>query len=156
MCIRDRGEDSIFSTGFFEDKIKELQVKKWHTYNNLGVVLSNVRTIWIRKLNVSLQLCIQSKLRTLSFYASLCFISQCCRKEKIYCETLMIDCCCRCVFFNSLHLHFIWGNASALKRASWIHFCSSEKKWPVKAVLEQNEINMGGLMFLVLLMKQLF
>ena len=30
-----------------EDKIKELQVKKWHTYenNNFGVVLSNVRKI---------------------------------------------------------------------------------------------------------------
>ena len=36
---------SIFFAGFFEDKIKELQVKKWHTYNNLGVVLSNVRKI---------------------------------------------------------------------------------------------------------------
>ena len=58
---------------------------------------------------------------------------------------------CRCVFFNSLHLHFTWGNASAIKRANWIHFCSSEKKWPVKAVLEQNEINMGRLMFLVFL-----
>ena len=35
-----------------EDKIKELQVKKWHTYenNNFGVVLSNVRKIWIRKI----------------------------------------------------------------------------------------------------------
>ena len=46
------GEDSIFSEGFFEDKIKELQVKKWHTFenNNFDVVLSNVRKIWIRKI----------------------------------------------------------------------------------------------------------
>ena len=38
--------------------------------------------------------------------------------------------------------------------ASWKHFCSSEKKWPTKADLDQNKINME--VILVFLMKQLF
>ena len=44
------GEDSIFCAGFFEDKIKELQVR--HTFENdyFDVVLGNVRKIWIRKI----------------------------------------------------------------------------------------------------------
>ena len=39
------GEDSIFSAGFFEDKIRELQVR--HTFENdyFDVVLGNVRKI---------------------------------------------------------------------------------------------------------------
>ena len=39
------GEDSIFSAGFFEDKIKALQVR--HTFENdyFDVVLGNVRKI---------------------------------------------------------------------------------------------------------------
>ena len=39
------GEESIFSAGFFEDKIKELQVR--HTFENdyFDVVLGNVRKI---------------------------------------------------------------------------------------------------------------
>ena len=51
------GEESIFSAGFFEYKIKALQVR--HTFENdyFDVVLGSVRKIWIRKknLNVSLQ-----------------------------------------------------------------------------------------------------
>ena len=44
------GEESIFSAGFFEDKIKALQVQ--HTFENdyFDVVLGNVRKIWIRKI----------------------------------------------------------------------------------------------------------
>ena len=41
---------------------------------------------------------------------------------------------------------------SAIKRACCIHFCSAET---VKTVLEENEINMEGLMFPVFLKKQL-
>ena len=43
-------EDSSFSAGLFEDKIKELQVQ--HTFENdyFDVVLGNVRKIWIRKI----------------------------------------------------------------------------------------------------------
>ena len=50
------GEESIFSAGFFEDKIKALQVQ--HTFENdySDVVLGNVRKFEFAKLNVSLQL----------------------------------------------------------------------------------------------------
>ena len=37
------GEDSIFYAGFFEDKIKALQVR--HTFDYFHVVLGNVRKI---------------------------------------------------------------------------------------------------------------
>ena len=37
----------FFPQAFFEDKIRELQAKKWHAFenNNFGVALSNVRKI---------------------------------------------------------------------------------------------------------------
>ena len=51
-------EDSIFSAGFFEDKIKELQLKKWHTFDNDILVSYSVMLgkIEFAKINVSLQL----------------------------------------------------------------------------------------------------
>ena len=55
MRLRKEGtyamcEDTIFSAGFFEDKIKELQVQ--HTFENdyFDVVLGYVRKIWISKI----------------------------------------------------------------------------------------------------------
>ena len=43
-------EDTIFSAGFFEDKIKEPQVQ--HTFENdyFDVVLGYIRKIWICKI----------------------------------------------------------------------------------------------------------
>ena len=45
-------------------------------------------------------------------------------------------------------------------KAKWKHFCSSEEKWPTKAVLDRNKIKMEELLrgFLMkqFLMKQLF
>ena len=41
-------------------------------------------------------------------------------------------------------------------KASWKHFCSSEKKWPTKTVLDQNKINMEELLILEFLINQLF
>ena len=41
-------------------------------------------------------------------------------------------------------------------KASGKHFCSSENKWPTKAVLDRNEINMEELLILEFLIKQLF
>ena len=51
------GEDSIFSAGFFEDKIKELHVKSGtHLRIIISVSYSVMKNLNAQKLNVSLQL----------------------------------------------------------------------------------------------------
>ena len=39
-------------------------------------------------------------------------------------------------------------------KASWKHICSSGKKWPTKAVLDRNKINMEELLILESLVKK--
>ena len=81
-------EDSIFSAGFFEDKIKALQVQHTFENNYLAVVHGNVRKIWVCKINKCQPTTMNSILiKNVVISGQFMSLSHCCRKEKMYCET---------------------------------------------------------------------
>ena len=75
-------EDSIFSAGFFEDKIKALQVQHTFENNYLAVVHGNVRKIKCQPTTMNSIL-----IKNVVIWGQFMSLTHCCRKEKIYCET---------------------------------------------------------------------